>query len=557
VTSSAAGAPPAGRSPLPRRPALAGCSAVGRTAGALLRRHWAFGLLLLAGATLRLLVMIGYDPAFWYQGDSQSYLGHAYTLQPGTVRPSGYSLFLHLLLDLRSVRRIIGIQHLLGLGIALAAYVFLHRRGVSRLVAAIAVTPLLLDARTVNLEHFLLAETLFTALVLVGMLALCWRERPGWLGCLVAGAAFGAAAVTRSIGLAALAVPLLYLVLRGVNWRRTVAVVAVVGAILGGYLSWYHQEHGQYSFASYASRFLWARTATFADCGKLDLTAEERLLCPREPLSERMPPDLYLWNGPNSPNGIYPEQRYDAVFGSFARKAILTQPGDYALAIAEDTWLTVRPWPSPSVRTACIASVWTFPAADEKGCQPYLAPKDPAKRRLAGLSGQLNHPLMKPLHWYSGVATMPATLVALCFLLALGLACYRPRRERWRENLDPLVWTGLGLAFIAGSAATSAIDPRYAVPSLPLAVVGAALAWQRFRTVRRPPDQRTPPPTASPTPSPTASPTSSPTASPAAPSGVEPGLKQAEAVGEGRRLDPIGDLQLGDDPRDVHAHRLR
>lgn len=540
MTSGTVGAPSAGRSPLPRRPALARFSAVGGTAQALLRRHWVFALLLLAGAVLRLLVIIGYNPAFWYQGDSQSYLGHAYTLQPGGIRPSGYSLFLHLLLDLRSVRRIIAVQHLIGLGIALAAYVFLHRRGVSRLVAAVAVTPLLLDARTVNLEHFLLAETLFTALVLLGMLALCWRERPGWLGCLVAGAAFGAAAVTRSIGLAAVAVPLLYLVLRRVSWRRTVAAAAVVGALLGGYLSWYHQVHGQYSFASYGSRFLWARTATFADCTKLDLTAEERLLCPREPLNERMPPDLYLWNGPNSPNDSYPEQRYDAVFGSFARKAILTQPGDYALAIAKDTWLTVRPWPYPSQRTACIASIWTFPAANEKGCQPYLAPKDPAKRRLAGLSGQLDHPLMKPLHWYSGVATVPATLIALCFLLALGLACYRPRRARWRENLDPLVWTGLGLAFIVGSAATSAIDPRYAVPSLPLAVVGAALAWQRFRTVRQPPDQRTP----------------SRTASPGGPSGADPGPEQAEAVGEGRRLDPVGDLQLGDDPRDVHARRL-
>jgi hypothetical protein len=532
VTSSAAGAPPAGRSPLPRRPALARFSAVGGTAGALLRRHWAFALLLLAGAVLRLIVMLAYNPAFWYQGDSQSYLGYAYTLSAGTVRPSGYSLFLHPLLDLRSVRQIIAVQHLIGLGVALGAYVFLHRRGVSRLVAAVAVTPLLLDARTVDLEHFLLAETLFTALIVVGMLALCWRERPGWLGCLVAGAAFAAAAVTRSIGLAALAVPLLYLILRRVNWRRTVAFIAVVGALLGGYLAWYHDQHGQYSFGSYGSRFLWARTATFADCTKLDLTAEERLLCPREPLGQRLPPDLYLWNGPNSPNGIYPQPRYDAVFGSFARKAILAQPGDYALAIAKDTWLTVRPGPYPNERISCVASVWEFPAAGEKGCQPYLAPKDPTKRRLAGLSGQLDHPMMGPLHRYSAVATVPATLVALCFLLALGLACYRPRRARWRENIDPLVWTGLGLAFIAGSAATSAIDPRYAVPSLPLAVVGAALAWQRFRTVRRPQDAPTP---------------SSPASS---------GPEQAEAVGEGRRLDPVGDLELGDDPRDVHARRL-
>ncbi|WP_326559062.1 hypothetical protein [Micromonospora sp. NBC_01796] len=475
--------------PAPRMQRLRGWTTdrLGRVpgdAGHLLRRHWVLVLLLVVGGALRVLVMVGYNPALWYQGDSQSYLGLAYSHQPGTVRPYGYSFFLSLLVDLHSVRRIIAIQHLMGLAMVVAGYAFLQRRGVSRLVSTLAVTPLLLDARTVSVEHFLLAETLFTSLVLIGMLALTWRQTPGWVGVLVAGGAFSWAALSRSIGLAALAVPVLYLLLRRVNWRRTGAFVAVVVIALGGYLVWYQSYHGQYSFGTYGSRFLWSRTMTFVDCEQLDLTAEERRLCPDQPLGQRLPPDLYLWGDGSKEEWV---EMPDAVFGSFATKAILGQPGDYLATVALETWRAVRPGPYPNERVACVASIWDFPASGDGTCVPYLAPENPAARRFAGLAGDYDHPLMGPLHRYSAVATVPTTVVALCFLLALVLAFYRPRASTWRDNLDPLAWVALAFGMVVGSVATSAIDPRYTVPSLPLALIGAALAWRRFRQVRRTP----------------------------------------------------------------------
>lgn len=473
--------PPAGR---PHRLRDRGATRAGHLLGEiahLLRRHWAFVLLLLAGTVLRLLVIVAYDPALWYQGDSQSYLALAYLREPGSVRPYGYSLFLSVLVYLHSVRSIIVIQHLMGLAVVVAAYVFLHRRGVSRLVAVLAATPLLLDARTVAVEHYLLAETLFTALVVLGMLALTWRQAPGRLAVLVAGAAFSWAATTRSIGLVALAVPVLYLLLRRVDWRRTGVFVAVVVISLGGYVVWYHGHHGQYSFGTGGSRFLWSRTMTFVDCDKLDLTGEERRICPNQPLGRRLPPDLYLW-GPGS------RQEFagmpDAVFGTFARKAILGQPGDFLKMAALETWRTVRPGPDPNERVACVASVWDFPAPGDTACSQYIAPHDPAKRRYAGPAREHDHPLMNPLHGYSAVATVPATLVALCFLLVVVLGCYRPRASSRRDRLDPLAWAVLAFGMIVASVATSAIDPRYTVPSLPLGLIAAALAWQRFRTVR-------------------------------------------------------------------------
>jgi hypothetical protein len=464
-----------------------------RIAGHLVRQHWALLLLLLLGAVLRLLVLIGYNPGFWYQGDSGTYLGLAYKHHPDVIRPYGYSFFLSLLLHLNSVRKIIAIQHVLGLALAVLGYAFLQRRGVSRLVSSLAAAPLLLDARTVAVEHFLLAETLFTVLVVVAMVALCWGQTPGWLGTLIAAGAFSWAALTRTIGLVALAVPLLYLILRRVSWRKTLAFVAIVAVALGGYLVWYHSYQGQYTFSAYGGRFLWSRTTSFVDCRKLDLTPVERPLCPSEPLGARLPPDVYLWT--KAPYSLQRGEPYNAAYDSFARKAIATQPGDYAITIAKDLWLIFQsgtPLPAinpgyPTDRAACLDTTWSFTAPGDKGvCQPYLAPANPRTGRYTGRVGdKLHDPLMAPLHAYGAIATVPTILIALCFLLAIGLAFLRRRSSSWREHLDPLAWTGLAFGMIVGSIATSAVDARYAVPSLPLAVVGAALAWQRFRAAGR------------------------------------------------------------------------
>lgn len=452
-------------------------------AGPLSRRHWALLLLLLAGGVLRLLVMIGYAPGFWYQGDSATYLGDAVRHQPGTIRPYGYSFFLNLLLDWRSTRLIVGIQHLMGIALALGAYVFLYRRGVSRLVCALAAAPLLLDARTVAIEHYLLAETLFTLLVVFGMVALCWRPTPGWLGTLVAAGAFSWAALTRSIGLAALAVPVLYLILRRVPWRRTLAFVAIVGLSLGGYLVWYDDNHGEYAFNAYGGRFLWSRTMSFVDCEKLDLTAEERPLCPQEPIDARLPPDVYLWT--RAPYAIEQGERYNQAYDSFARKAIKAQPGSYAWTIATDLGRIFTPGPYPTRRIACLAGSWSLLDHRGNACQAFMAPWNPAQRSHGPAISEGNHRLMAPLHTYSDLATVPGVAIPLCLLLTIGLACYRPRSSSWRDHLDPLAWTVLAVGMIVGSVATSAVDPRYAVPSLPLAVVGTALAWGRASGQRK------------------------------------------------------------------------
>lgn len=459
-------------------------------AGRLARAHWPLLTLLGLGLLLRVLVMIGYGPAFWYHGDSQSYVGRAFREQPDIIRPYGYSALLEAMLPFGSTRLMVAVQHLAGLALAAVAYVFLQRRGLSRLVALAATVPLVLDARTVALEHYLLAETLFTVLVTVGLLLLAWRDTaPGWLACTVAASLFGWAAVTRSIGLVVLAVPLLYLLLRRVRWVRVTAFAAVVGVILGGYLVWYHSFHGQYSFGTYGGRFLWARTSTFVDCDQLKLTDAERGLCPTEPLDKRRPADRYLWGAAPSANHSHKDRKYDEMFGTFARKAILGQPDDFLEMVGTETGRIMRPTPDPKdERTVCLTEVWYFPVTENVDkCRPHMAPADPEARQYTGLATTHRSPLMEPLHAYSTVATVPATVIGLAFLLVVALALVRPRASSLREHLDPLMFAGIGLGMILVSVGTSVVDPRYSTPSLPLAMIGAALAWQRFRSARAAP----------------------------------------------------------------------
>ena len=54
------------------------------------RRHKAFSIVFALGVLLRVITMIGYYPAMWFN-DSFDYLHAAMALYPHPVRPDGYS----------------------------------------------------------------------------------------------------------------------------------------------------------------------------------------------------------------------------------------------------------------------------------------------------------------------------------------------------------------------------------------------------------------------------------------------------------------------------------
>ena len=53
-----------------------------------------FTLFLAAGAVVRLVAVLGYPGALWFQGDTYVYIGAALRLQPNLSKTTGYSLYL-------------------------------------------------------------------------------------------------------------------------------------------------------------------------------------------------------------------------------------------------------------------------------------------------------------------------------------------------------------------------------------------------------------------------------------------------------------------------------
>src|SRR5580700_8113907 len=153
--------------------------------------HKLFTGALALGALLRLVASIGYPGALWFAGDSYVYVGAALRPRPDLSKATGYSFFLRALLPFHSFTLVAGLQHLMGLGIAVMIYLLARRAGVPKRWATVATLPVLLDGFEIEDEHMIMAEALFTFLVMLALLAILWRYVTPWLIALVAGLLVG------------------------------------------------------------------------------------------------------------------------------------------------------------------------------------------------------------------------------------------------------------------------------------------------------------------------------------------------------------------------------
>ncbi|WP_213007153.1 hypothetical protein, partial [Paractinoplanes toevensis] len=444
-------------------------------------------LVVLAGAIgLRVAYVLTYPYAFFFP-DSRPYMESAYLSTPNPARPYGYSWLLKPFLHV-SYEQVAIAQHILGVVLLVAGYAFLVRRGCKPWPAALAVLPFAVDARVLTLEHFVLAETAYITLTAGGLFLLAWRPKLGWLAAALAGTLLGFAAVTRSVGLPILALAAAYLVIRRVGWIRLVAFTLPVVGFLGGYLIWYHQFTGVYSFGQYSGRFLYGRVMPIADCDKLKLTADQRELCmPDAPPTWVQRPDNYIWSALSPARRLYPSETSDKILGDFANTVIKQRPGAYLGMVAEQSWwhLTWRPplnsdaeclariWlPPAKVGTDCVARYYTPAARPDKMPPPHFLTANPDANRFQA---------------YGKVVTTPGPLYAVGMLAAIVAACWRPRRRPWREAADALLFTGAGFGLLVVSVATSLFDYRYAEPAVLLIPIGLALSATRIAAVSRKP----------------------------------------------------------------------
>lgn len=445
---------------------------------ALIGRHKFFSVIFTIGVALRIITMIGYQPAMWFN-DSFDYLHAALRFYPHPIRPDGYSFLLLIFYPLHSFALVVGVQHLMGAAMGLMVYALLRTR--FRLPgwgATLCAAPVLLDAYQIQLEQLILSDVLFEFLAVAAITIMLWWARPSWKAAAAAGLLIGLAGITRSLGPAVLVATLVYLVVRRTNWRVIAASVVFCAVPMGAYSAWYYSVHGKFAETGTSGIFLYARVSAFADCNKIkDLPVSEIPLCYMKP--PRYPQDA-IWDQKsrllrNSPNKFSDYQ--NQLTSDFSKRAIMAQPGDYLRVMAIDFFRSFQ-WNRTVYPDRNTFNLYQFRSASS-GLPGWRMPGggtasgDAHQYERGDASTKVVEPFGVTMRYYQRYVYMRGTMVGV--LLLIGLAGMVPmwRRFGGRALLPWITSVGLLLA----PAATAEFDYRYVLPAVPIAAIAAGLAF--------------------------------------------------------------------------------
>jgi hypothetical protein len=464
------------------------------------RRHWLFGLVLLAALVLRILTALAFRPIMWFGGDSASYLATGLRLIPDPGRVGGYGFMLWVLRPLHSFALVAAVQHLMGLAMGVLIYLLARRYGLPAWAATLATIPVLFDAYELQVEADAVPTVPFGFLVLLALYLLLrapGERRPagtalggtGGVGPAgVSGAAFllGVSTLLWPVGLALLAV--LLVVLLALMLVRRAGLVTVLAALLAGalpvaaYAAWFSVHEHQFSLTRSDGVYLWSRTMSFADCAVIRPPAAERVLCP--PPGSRIASSLYIWDG-NSPLLTMPGGRFSARTNRlalhFALRAIAAQPGDYAAAAGHDFALSFF-WDRPVHPDAAITDRYQF--ADAATAWVPATLRTPGGGTVAADQAAFNggrsaptravQPYASWLVSYQRYVYLRGTLLGVILLAALAAMIAR-RRVRGVQG-SGLPWA-FAVTILLVPPLIADFDLRYLVPAVPVACLAAALAF--------------------------------------------------------------------------------
>jgi len=469
---------------------LAAAGRAARWAGRVARRHAVFCAALLAAAAARIIAMAGY-PAPMVAPDSADYVGNALRMQPNPIRPSGYPAVLWLLRPLHSLALVAAVQHAMGLGMGIAGYAVLRRRfGMPGWAATAAMVAVLFSAYAIQLEHFLLSDTLFALLVTIAVVTMMWRPRPPpWIYGL-AGLLLALATLVRSQGIGLAGVFLVCLFIGFAGWRTVVGALVMCAAFavpVAGYAAWFESAHGTFRLTSSTGAFLYSRVTTFADCAKIKPPAGERRLCLNVPVSERTFPPTYVWD-PGSPIRAIPGGEFGALADrlgtGFALRAIRAQPRDYLAVVWQSCWESFLPRRSTTGGTllqrigAQLQRDYMFPAARPRPPPRYAAREYDAYDR-AGASPRTAEPYIGWIGAYQRFVVVSGPLLGVIVVTGLaGLVA------SWRRVGGPalLPWLS-GVVLLVTPDAVAAFDPRYIVCAIPPLCLAAAIGVRQIAGV--------------------------------------------------------------------------
>jgi 4-amino-4-deoxy-L-arabinose transferase-like glycosyltransferase len=449
-----------------------------------------FAAAVVPALALRVDAELGYRWQSWFN-DSFTYVRAAVTLTPNTTRPSGYPLYLWLLSPAHSYLLVTASQHLMGLLVAVMIYALArHRFGAPAWVAVLATLPVLYDGFEIQLEHLIMADTLFLFLAMAAVTIVLWSPRPSWRACLAAGLLLGVSSAVKPTGLPLLAVLAVYVIIvnwRG--WRSMVAGLAACGLAFAvpvlGYEAWYESAHGEFAMTDSTGVFLYSRVMTFADCSRMSLPTDLLPLCTSVPPDQRPIAQAYIWT-PVSPLDQYPQPMFSPTVNKLAERfavaAIEAQPLDYARAVWDDTARSFE-WnrsvfPNGQTYDAYLfeSQPLTVPAGPYGGyhsVEAYYARGNPATVVV--------NPFAAVIRDYQRYVWLPGTVYGLILLVGLfGIV------RRWRRagSAALLPWM-CSLALIVVPAATAEFDYRYVTTATPFACLAAAMAFGTTGLARR------------------------------------------------------------------------
>lgn len=457
------------------------------------------GLVLLAGAAVRAWLLKTWSPAFLGYPDEGSYIiqAHAYgqgLLFSNPYRPAGYPLFLVVLHAIRTgLRFLVEVQHLLGLLTAALLYVSVARVVRHRVTALLPAAVVAFSATQIFLEHSVLSETLYTLLVVGGLTCAARSVQATrvvevlWLT--AAGALIGLSAPVRSVGVFVAPVVIVWAAASrpGGARRLRAGVVVLIGVAipLGWYLVAQHAITRTWGLTRTSGETLYARTAIFADCRDFTPPVETAPLCPPRRGSPQgatyymfapASPSLRAFGAPPDPGlSAWPP---DAKLGTFARAAILHQPGEYL-------WTTLQglvKYVDPSLGTSAMIE-WAQPTllAQLKGSSftpgviGAVAAYYPGAPYHAGDLTALDE--------YASLARVEGPVTAILLVLMLiGMASRaRARPVAWLYGTATLMMmvAPVALLFYGARYATPAYGPLAAGAAIGLDAAVARIAGRR------------------------------------------------------------------------------
>jgi hypothetical protein len=450
----------------------------------------ALGLLLIAGAALRVWFLLVWSPAVTGYSDSGIYFQDAVqSLWTDPIRTVGYSMVLRLLHGISPhLILVIVVQHVLGLVAAVLYFLTVRRCGGPRWLGLVPAAIIGLGGDELFLEHSALSDSLFIFLV-SAMLYCAVRASQGraWWAAL-AGLCVGLCVWERGAGLAMVAVIAPWLLFSaGRPTRRTLALGAlalvVSLATVGGYVEWRHAASGESGLTTNNAWNLYGRVAPWADCTKWVPPPGTRALCEALPPSQRgyRSSEAYIYN-PESPAqellgppylvSEYPHAM--ELLQRWSEAALLGQPLQYLHAVWLDSIRLIDPdHPSYSDLSPDELIAFSLYGPDKhsgknafvESWQRMLYPHDPAPHR--GDIGPLKE--WEKITRVDGV--WMAIMLALCLAgpwLAVG--------RRARSGTALFTITALVLLFFP--IFTKGYDYRFVIPAFgPLFAAGALGAW--------------------------------------------------------------------------------